>query len=139
MYSQELSLADGRQYRLIESGLGSPPASSMPDGFYSMPIAIPRIDPTAIQTPGAHGADFGSADTATDLFGLQMTGPRMDQQVAGDDGVSYMGQQEHMYTAFPYELADVHLDYSGDVADQIRRYDSMTGTPRMSWATPHGM
>ncbi|EHK19100.1 uncharacterized protein TRIVIDRAFT_224971 [Trichoderma virens Gv29-8] len=139
MYSQELSLADGRQYRLIESGLGSPPASSMPDGFYSMPIAIPRIDPTAIQTPGAHGADFGSADTATDLFGLQMTGPRMDQPVAGDDAVSYMGQQEHMYAAFPYELADVHLDYSGDVADQIRRYDSMTGTPRMGWATPHGM
>ncbi|KAL7793187.1 hypothetical protein V8C37DRAFT_378719 [Trichoderma ceciliae] len=164
LYSQELSLGNDRQYRLIESGLGSPPASSMPDPFYSLPIAIPRIDPTAIQTPMAHGhgisADFGAADTAaTELFGLQMTGPRMGQPVAGGGSghsghsgihsVSYMGQQEQMYLAsspaeFPYGIADVQLDYAGDhasadVADQIRRYDSMAGTPRIGWASPHGI
>ncbi|KAH6608890.1 hypothetical protein Trco_002236 [Trichoderma cornu-damae] len=158
LYSQELSLAGGRQYRLIESGLGSPPASSMPEAFYSLPIGIPRIDPTAIQTPMAHGhsasADFGPAGTAsTELFGLQMTGPRMGGG-SGHNGdihsVSYLGQQDQLYlphhspAEFPYGIADVQLDYAGDhanadVVDQIRRYDSMAGTPRMGWATPHGI
>ncbi|RFU73578.1 forkhead domain-containing [Trichoderma arundinaceum] len=161
LYNQGLTLAHGRQYRLIEGGLDSPPSSSMPNPFYSMPIGIPRIDPTAIHTPIAHGhnagADFGPADTAsTELFGLQMTGPRMGQPVAGGGSghsgihsVSYMGQQEQMYLApspaeFPYGIADVHLDYDGDhagadVVEQIRRYESMAGAPRIGWDNPHGM
>ncbi|PTB66027.1 hypothetical protein BBK36DRAFT_1120693 [Trichoderma citrinoviride] len=153
LYGQGLSLADGRQYRLIESGLGSPPPSSMPDGYYSMPIAIPRIDPAAIQAPmAAHGHDFGSADAASDLFGLQM-GPRSSSHGGGGDiSVSYMGhhhhqQEEPLYTPpFPYGIADVQvqLDYpgedpSGDIGAQLRRYEALTGTPRVGWASPNGI
>lgn len=160
LYGQELPLASGRQYRLVDSGLGSPPAT-MADPFYSMPIAIPRIDPTAIQTPIVQGhsnsAEFGTVATAaTELFGLQMTGPRMDQQVAGGGNghsgihaVSYMGQQEQMYlepspTEFPYGIADVQLDYAGDhanidVPEQIRRHNTIIGTPRIGWTSPNGV
>jgi hypothetical protein len=162
MFSHEMSLATGRHYRLIESGLGSPPASSMPDPFYSMPIGISRIDPTAIQTPIAHGhsnsADFSPAATAaTEVFGLQMTGPRMGQPVAGGGSghggiqaaVSYVSQQEQMYgpaspAGFPYGIADVQLDYAGgqanpDINEHIQQYNSMVGTPRVDWADVHMM
>ncbi|KAH0489186.1 hypothetical protein TgHK011_009627 [Trichoderma gracile] len=160
MYGQGLSLADGRQYRLIESGLGSPPPSSMPDAYYSMPIAIPRIDTMAAAAHGhGHGHDFvGAADAAaaaaaSDFFGLQMTasGPHGGGG-NGDVSVSYMGhhhqpQEEPLYAPqFPYRIADVQvqLDYSGedgsaDVAAQLRRYEALTGTPRVAWASPHGI
>jgi hypothetical protein len=151
LYSQGLSLADGRQYRLIKSGLGSPPPSSMPDAYYSMPIALPRFDTMA----AAHGHDFvGAPDTAaaSDLFGLQMTasGPRAGG--GSDVSASYMGHHHHsqeqpLYVPdFPYNIADVQvqLDYSGedgsaDLAAQLRRYEAMTGTPRVGWASPHGI
>ncbi|UKZ90223.1 uncharacterized protein TrAFT101_005250 [Trichoderma asperellum] len=161
LYGQELPLASGHQYRLVDSGLDSPPATSLADPFYSMPIAIPRIDPTVIQTPVVHGhsnsAEFGTAATAaTELFGLQMTGPRMDQQVAGGGNghsgihaVSYMAQQEQIYlepspAEFPYGIADVQLDYGGDhanidVPEQIRRHTTIIGTPRIGWASPNGV
>ncbi|KAL7927240.1 hypothetical protein ACQKWADRAFT_101725 [Trichoderma austrokoningii] len=163
LYGQELPLADGCQYRLLDSGLGSPPAtSSLVDTFYPMPIAIPRIDPTAIQTPivqgHSNGTDFGTAAAAaaTELFGLQMTGPRMDQQVAGGGNghggihaVSYMGQQDQLYlepspAEFPYDIADVQLDYtvehaSIDVPEQIRRHNTIIGTPRIGWTSPNGV
>ncbi|KAM0258458.1 hypothetical protein ACHAQJ_003797 [Trichoderma viride] len=155
LYSQGLSLATGRQYRLIESGLGSPPASSMPDPYYSMAIGISRIDPTGVQTPIVHrhnnSADFSPATAATEFFGLQMTGPRMGQPVAsggsghsGIHSVSYMGQQGQMYQApspaeFPYSVSNVQLDYaddhaSPDIEEQIRRFNNMVGTPRIDWA-----
>ncbi|KAL6877113.1 hypothetical protein J3F83DRAFT_728177 [Trichoderma novae-zelandiae] len=104
----------------------------------------------------AHGHDFGSADAASDLFGLQMAaaaaaaGPRSNS--GGGVSVSYMGHhhqqhEEPLYTPpFPYGMADVqvHLDYSGDdasadVVGQMRRYEAMTGTPRIGWASPHGI
>ncbi|KAL6891869.1 hypothetical protein GGI43DRAFT_201121 [Trichoderma evansii] len=161
LYGQELPLASGRQYRLVGSGLGSPPATSLADPFYSMSIAIPRIDPAAIQTPIVHGhsnsAEFGTVATAaTELYGLQMAGPRMDQQVAGGGNghsgihaVSYMSQQEQMYlepspVEFPYGIADVQLDYAGDrtnidVPEQIRRHNTIIGTPRIGWTSPNSV
>lgn len=156
LYGQGLSLADGRQYRLIESGLGSPPPSSMPDAYYSMPIAIPRIEPAATtihQAPmAAHGHDYvgGPADAVSDLFGLQMR--NSSNGGGGDMSVSYMShhhhqQEEPLYTPpFPYGIADVQvqLDYSGedgsaDVAAQLRRYEALVGTPKVGWASPHGI
>lgn len=80
----------------------------------------------------------------------------MGQQVAGGGNghggihaVSYMGQQEQMYlepspAEFPYGIADVQLDYAGDhanidVHEQIRRHDTIIGTPRIGWTSPNGV